>query len=144
MMNTKLGFAHFWLTITCGYGVFFPMHFVGLAGAPRRYYDASHFDFLSETADLQPIISVFAIIGSLSQLIFLFNFFYSIFVDRRQSRILGNRIRLSGQHRLSIFTVTGLVHCQRFTVGLMTIVILLMKKISVLQTTPLKESEVGH
>ncbi len=45
MMNTKLGFAHFWLTIVCGYGVFFPMHFVGLAGAPRRYYDSSHFAF---------------------------------------------------------------------------------------------------
>lgn len=79
MMNTKMGFAHFWLTIVCGYGVFFPMHFVGLAGAPRRYYDLSHFDFLDSVMDLQPIISTFAIVGSLAQLIFLFNFFYSIF-----------------------------------------------------------------
>jgi cytochrome c oxidase subunit 1 len=79
MMNTKLGFAHFWLTLICGYGVFFPMHFVGLAGAPRRYYDSSSFDFLDSVMDLQPIISTFAIVGSLSQLIFLFNFFYSIY-----------------------------------------------------------------
>jgi cytochrome c oxidase subunit 1 len=85
MMNTKLGFAHFWLTIVCGYGVFFPMHFVGLAGSPRRYYDESAFAFLDGVADLQPIISVFAIIGSAAQLIFLFNFFYSIFRGQKAS-----------------------------------------------------------
>ena len=79
MLNTKLGFAHFWLTIVCGYGVFFPMHFVGMAGAPRRYYEYSAFEFLSTTADLNPVISVFAIVGAISQLLFLFNFFYSIF-----------------------------------------------------------------
>ena len=79
MMNSKLGFAHFWMTIVCGYGVFFPMHFVGMAGAPRRYYEYSAFEFLDSTADLNPVISVFAIIGAISQLLFLFNFFYSIF-----------------------------------------------------------------
>ncbi len=79
MLNTKLGFAHFWLTIVCGYGVFFPMHFVGMAGAPRRYYEYSAFEFLNTTADLNPVISVFAIVGAISQLLFLFNFFYSIF-----------------------------------------------------------------
>jgi cytochrome c oxidase subunit 1 len=41
MMNTRLGYAHFWVTLIGAYGVFFPMHFVGLAGAPRRYYDYS-------------------------------------------------------------------------------------------------------
>jgi len=79
MMSTKLGFAHFWLTIVCGYGVFFPMHFVGMAGAPRRYYDFSNFPFLDWVMDLNPIISMFAIVGGLAQLLFLFNFFYSIF-----------------------------------------------------------------
>ena len=79
MMNTKLGYAHFWLTLICGYGVFFPMHFVGLAGSPRRYYDESQFAYLDGVADLQPIISVFAIIGSIAQILFLFNFFYNIF-----------------------------------------------------------------
>ena len=85
MMNTKLGYAHFWLTIVCGYGVFFPMHFVGLAGSPRRYYDESQFAFLDGVADLQPIISVFAIIGSTAQVLFLFNFFYNIFRGQKAS-----------------------------------------------------------
>jgi cytochrome c oxidase subunit 1 len=84
MMNTRLGFAHFWVTIVGAYGVFFPMHFVGLAGAPRRYYDSSvygEFDTNSYQMimDLNVLITIFAIIAAFGQLIFLFNFFYSIF-----------------------------------------------------------------
>lgn len=84
MMNKKLGYAHFWITLVGAYGVFFPMHFVGLAGAPRRYYDYSVYaesdiDSYNQMMDLNVIITVFAIIAALGQLIFLFNFFYSIF-----------------------------------------------------------------
>ena len=78
MMNTKMGYAHFWLTLICGYGVFFPMHFIGLNGAPRRYYDYSKVPYTDVTIDLNELISVFAIIGALAQVIFLVNFFYSI------------------------------------------------------------------
>jgi cytochrome c oxidase subunit I len=83
MMNTKLGYAHFWLTIVCGFGVFFPMHFVGMAGSPRRYYAYTEFPFLQWVEDLQPIISTFAIIGALAQLLFLFNFFHSIWFGQK-------------------------------------------------------------
>ena len=82
MMNTKLGFIHFWITIICSYGVFLPMHFIGIGGAPRRYYDYSvygEFDSVQGEMilDLNVIISIFAIVGALGQLIFIFNFFYS-------------------------------------------------------------------
>ncbi|MBL8003008.1 MAG: cbb3-type cytochrome c oxidase subunit I [Flavobacteriales bacterium] len=79
MMNTKLGYAHFWITFVCAFGVFFPMHFVGLAGAPRRYYDYSEFPFLNGVTDLNVLITVFAIIGGAAQMIFTYNFFYSIY-----------------------------------------------------------------
>jgi cytochrome c oxidase subunit 1 len=84
MMNMRLGYAHFWVTLIGAYGVFFPMHFVGLAGAPRRYYDYSVYtETDSPTADmmmdLNVIITIFAILAALGQLIFLFNFFYSMF-----------------------------------------------------------------
>jgi len=83
MMNTKLGYAHFWTTIVSAYGVFFPMHYVGLAGAPRRYYDYSEFAMFNEVIDLNVLITVFAIIGGFSQVIFLFNFFYSVFKGQK-------------------------------------------------------------
>jgi cytochrome c oxidase subunit 1 len=84
MMNNRLGYAHFWITIVSGYGVFLPMHFVGIGGAPRRYYNNSIFDTFNPTAgemmlDLNIIMTVFAILGALGQLFFFYNFFYSIF-----------------------------------------------------------------
>jgi cytochrome c oxidase subunit 1 len=84
MLNTRLGYAHFWITIVGAYGVFFPMHFVGIAGAPRRYYDYTVYNEFDTTVfdmmlDLNVIITVFAIIAACGQLLFLFNFFYSIF-----------------------------------------------------------------
>jgi len=84
MLNTRLGYAHFWITIIGAYGVFFPMHFVGIAGAPRRYYDYSVYNEFDKPAldvmmDLNVIITVFAIIAAIGQGFFLFNLFYSIY-----------------------------------------------------------------
>ena len=79
MMNTKLGYLHFWLTIISGYGVFFPMHFLGLAGAPRRYYSYSDYPMFENFVDLNQLVSLFAILGGIAQVVFLFNFFNSIF-----------------------------------------------------------------
>ncbi len=79
MMNKKLGYVHFWLTFITAYGVFFPMHFLGLAGVPRRYYTNSNFPMFDNLVDINEIVTICAIIGALSQGVFLFNFFYSIF-----------------------------------------------------------------
>ncbi len=78
MMNKDMGYLHFWLTAISAYGVFFPMHFVGLAGLPRRYYSNTAFPMFDDLLHINKVITVFAIIGGLSQLIFLANFFFSI------------------------------------------------------------------
>jgi cytochrome c oxidase subunit 1 len=79
MMNKKLGYAHFWITIVGAYGTFFPMHYLGLAGLPRRYYSNSAFPMFDNLQDINELVTICAIIGAAAQLLFLFNFFYSIF-----------------------------------------------------------------
>ncbi|HBK83601.1 MAG TPA: cytochrome c oxidase subunit I [Flavobacterium sp.] len=79
MMNKNLGYVHFWVTAVCAYGVFFPMHFIGMAGLPRRYYSNTAFPLFDELADVNVLITIFAIVGAAFQLVFLWNFFYSIF-----------------------------------------------------------------
>lgn len=76
-MSKSLGYIHFWVTFVCAYGVFFPMHFLGMAGLPRRYYTNTAIPMFDELTDINVLISVFAIVGGLAQVVFIFNFFYS-------------------------------------------------------------------
>ena len=86
MLNKQLGYLHFWVTIICAYGVFFPMHYLGLAALPRRYYSNSAFPMFDDLVEINEVITVFAIIGGLAQFVFLFNFFYSIFKGTRSGQ----------------------------------------------------------
>ncbi|WP_010228108.1 cytochrome c oxidase subunit I [Gillisia marina] len=83
MMNKNLGFVHFWVTAIGAYGVFFPMHFIGMAGLPRRYYTNTAFPYFDDLADVNVVITVFAIITAGVQLVFLWNFFSSIFFGKK-------------------------------------------------------------
>ena len=86
MMNKTLGYIHFWTTFICAYGVFFPMHFLGLAGLPRRYYTNSSFPMFDGLSDINEIITFFALAGAVVQAIFIFNFVYSIFKGTKASK----------------------------------------------------------
>ena len=83
MMNKNLGYIHFWVTAISAYGVFFPMHFIGMAGLPRRYYTNSNFPLFDDLADTNQIITIFAIMGAVIQLVFLYNFIYSMFYGKK-------------------------------------------------------------
>jgi cytochrome c oxidase subunit 1 len=83
MLNKNLGYVHFWVTAVCAYGVFFPMHFIGMAGLPRRYYTNTNFPLFDDLQDVNVIITTFALIGGVFQLVFLYNFFSSIFYGKR-------------------------------------------------------------
>ncbi|MBW3546085.1 MAG: cbb3-type cytochrome c oxidase subunit I, partial [Bacteroidetes bacterium] len=85
MMDNKLGYIHFWLTFVGIYMVFFPMHYIGIAGFPRRYYSWTNFESFGGFTDLNAFVSVAAIITFGSQLIFAFNFFYSMWYGRKAS-----------------------------------------------------------
>jgi cytochrome c oxidase subunit 1 len=83
LMNKDLGYIHFWLTLISVYGVFFPMHFIGLAGVPRRYYANTAYAGFDNLVGINELITVFALIGGLAQLVFAFNFFYSMFKGKK-------------------------------------------------------------
>ena len=86
MMNKTLGYWHFWITAIAAYGVFFPMHFVGLAGLPRRYYMNTAFPYFDDLSDINVVITLFALLGGISQLIFLGNFFWSIYKGTKATK----------------------------------------------------------
>jgi len=80
MMNETLGKLHFWLTFVGAYSVFIPMHILGMWGHPRRF---AGFDyaFLQDpmVPSMQAMITYAAFMAVLAQLIFIFNFFWSMF-----------------------------------------------------------------
>ncbi len=86
MMSERLGKIHFWLTFVSFYAVFLTQHFLGLGGMPRRYYAFSKFEFLAAIRDMNAFVSIAAFVLGAAQLIFLFNFFWSLFRGARAER----------------------------------------------------------
>ncbi|HLG38446.1 MAG TPA: cbb3-type cytochrome c oxidase subunit I, partial [Chitinophagaceae bacterium] len=82
-LNSTLGYIHFWVTMIGSYLIFWPMHYEGLAGMPRRYLDKSVWKSFNQFGDLDKMITVVSIIVFAVQLMFVFNFFYSIFKGRK-------------------------------------------------------------
>ncbi len=78
MMSEPLGKLHFWITFPGVYAIFMPMHFLGLAGHPRRYPDTTNFAFLAPLDKVHLFISIAAFLTMAGQLIFLYNFLWSM------------------------------------------------------------------
>jgi cytochrome c oxidase subunit I len=79
MFNDALGKLHFWVTFIGAYAIFFPMHYLGLLGMPRRYHDIGQTSFIPDSAHtLNAFISVVALIVGAAQMLFLFNMFWSL------------------------------------------------------------------
>jgi cytochrome c oxidase subunit 1 len=77
-LNEGLGKVHFWFTFVGVYAIFMPMHFLGLAGHPRRYFDGTAVAFLGPLQPVHVFISIAAFITISAQFLFLFNFFWSL------------------------------------------------------------------
>lgn len=67
MYSETLGKFHFWLSFIASNVTFFPMHFLGLAGMPRRIPD-----YALQFADFNRIVSIGAFVFGLTQLLFLY------------------------------------------------------------------------
>jgi len=79
MMNERLGKIHFWITLFGAYAIFMPMHLLGIAGHPRRYAELTGVQYVLALAPLQKFITVAAIVTISAQVVFLVNFFWSMF-----------------------------------------------------------------
>ncbi|TKB29362.1 MAG: cytochrome c oxidase subunit I, partial [Mesorhizobium sp.] len=61
------------------YLIFFPMHYIGLMGVPRRYNELTDMTVMTESAhNLNSFISIMAFLVGFAQVVFLFNLIWSI------------------------------------------------------------------
>jgi cytochrome c oxidase subunit 1 len=82
-MNEGLSKVHFWFTFLTYYGVFFPMHYLGIAGMMRRIYDPNTYDYLKPLQPVNTFITISAFILGAAQFIFLVNYFWSMFKGKK-------------------------------------------------------------
>src|SRR6195952_980949 len=81
-LNNTMAYIHFWVTLVGAYLIFWPMHYMGMAGMPRRYYDYSAWESFRHFQGINAFISIMSIVVFAVQLMFVFNFFYSVFKGR--------------------------------------------------------------
>lgn len=86
MMDERLGYLHFWVTFIGAYLVFFPMHFMGLDGVPRRYYALTEFPSFNRWLTVNIFITWAAIMAAVAQVAFIVNFIYSIFWGKKATQ----------------------------------------------------------
>jgi len=80
MMNERLGQLHFWITFLGAYMIYFPMHYLGFIGVPRRYYELGETAFVPPSAaTLNIFITVAALVVGAAQIVFFFNLIWSLF-----------------------------------------------------------------
>jgi len=83
MLDDTLGKIHFWITFVGSYAIYYPMHYLGFMGVPRRYYAIQGTNFIPESAhDLNVAITVAALVVGAAQLLFLYNLVSSYFRGR--------------------------------------------------------------
>ena len=84
-MNETLGKIHFWATLIGAYAIFWPMHYLGLAGVPRRYYRFDSFDAFGSFGEMNMFITIAAIVVFFAQLLMVINFFYSMYYGKKMT-----------------------------------------------------------
>src|SRR5688572_27749066 len=87
MLNEAMGQFHFWVTFLGAYAIYFPMHYLGFIGVPRRYYEMGEAPFVPQSAQtLNEFITVAALIVGFAQVVFIFNIVWSLFKGKHAGR----------------------------------------------------------
>ena len=86
MMSESVGKVHFVLSFIGFNCTFFPMHFLGVAGFPRRLADPYNYPYLSHLLPLNQFITYAAILMGFAQFLLIGNFIYSIFRGQKVGR----------------------------------------------------------
>jgi len=80
MLHEGLGRFHFWVTFLGTYAIFFPMHYLGFVGVPRRYFELGETSFIPDSVGtLNAFITVMALTVGFAQVVFIFNLVWSTF-----------------------------------------------------------------
>ncbi|GBF27066.1 alternative cytochrome c oxidase subunit 1 [bacterium MnTg02] len=78
MLNETMGKFHFWVTFLGTYLIYFPMHYIGFVGVPRRYFELGDTTFIPDSvATLNAFITIVTLIVGFAQMVFLFNLIWS-------------------------------------------------------------------
>lgn len=86
MLHDGMGMFHFWFTFIGSYAIYYPMHYLGFLGVPRRYFSLGSTDFIpASAASLNQAISIAAIIVGITQLVFIYNLVWSLFNGKKAS-----------------------------------------------------------
>src|SRR5437588_1924414 len=79
MLNDTLGRIQFWLTFLGTYGIYLPMHYLGILGVPRRYYAFGGTNFIPPSAEwANTAITISGLFVAAVPMVFLFNLIWRL------------------------------------------------------------------
>ena len=86
-LHEGMGKFHFWISFLGSYLIYFPMHYLGFVGVPRRYYEMYDSEFITtSTTFLNQFITIVALIVGFSQLVFLYNLITSAKLGKKAGK----------------------------------------------------------
>ena len=73
-LHEGMGKFHFWVSFLGSYAIYFPMHYLGFVGVPRRYFEMYDSEYMAVSTNyLNQFITIVALIVGFTQLVFLYN-----------------------------------------------------------------------
>jgi len=77
-LHEGLGRFHFWVTFLGAYSIFLPLHYIGLQGVPRRYFEFGDTAFIPDSVmTLNAFVTVITLTVGVAQIVFFYNLFRS-------------------------------------------------------------------